>query len=498
MSETTHFEYVFYFLFKTSLLKADGNRWDEPAMFKLDQSQSGIPFEEDKRLFRHDVKPKEPLENWETHWLQGWQALNERYAKAADNPEEGRQYCQQALLGVALVILEDGDTVEPHSVTIAMTEASNTGGADETQQLSFKAKTDRPLLSLRKAGSEAAHLYPFIPTLGGKPFLKHRQLDWTSAGPVLVPMVDGELTPNPVFSVYAFSFGGSLDGLLEDKLVRAPLNRQPLLSSVFARLIIGQWQFARIDTAAKLFRPQLQSRYTAYANYANQYGDARPRCASARLLESQLQEMQVLSNQATFLISRIDSALRTLEINGKNLTRRLAQLCQETPDNPWQLDLGAESGKIQWQPQEDLDKPLLAEYYRRIRRLENHQVYLDAQVKYLNGLQQRWQIYLAQRRRKAGDDLNALLTIFILLVAGPGVTFNTKNLGLEVDAWVMYFILVVLLTPILWRIIGWMGKQLCCIFHDMAFDKLLCRPIFQWLVNLETFRLFRNKEGNLK
>lgn len=394
-----------------------------------------------------------------------------------------------------MVILEDGKTVEPHSVTIAMKEAANTDGADETQLLSFQAKTDTPLLSLRKEGSEAvAHLYPFTPmTLGNKPLLKHLQIEWTQARPVLVPMVEGELTPNPVFSVYAFSFGGSLESSLEDKLVNAPFNRIPLLSSIFERLIVRQWQFGRIDSAAKLLRPELQSRYTAHANYANQYGDVRPRCASARLLESQLQEMQVLSNQATFLISRIDSALKTLEINGKNLTRRLVQLSQETPDNPWQLDLGAESDKIQWQPAVE-DKPLLAEFYRSIRRLENHQVYLDSQIRYMNGLQQRWQIYLAQRRRKAGDDLNVLLTVFVLLVAGPGVTFNTKSLGLSVDNWVIWLVVGVLLIPIVWQIIGWVGKQLCCLFHGMAFDRFLCRSIFQWLDKFEIFRLFRKEK----
>jgi CHASE3 domain sensor protein len=496
MPEQCHFEYVFYYLFRTYLWEAEGNRREEPTMLDLD-TKSSIRFEEDKRLFRHDVPRGESLDNWEKHWLAGWQNLSQLYAQAADNPEQGRQYCQQALLGVALLILEDGDSVEHHTVTIAVKPPPPTKTGDKMQLLRFKAKLNSLLFSLKtNEDKPVAHLHALTPmTPGGKPFLRNLQLEWASTRPVLVPMVEGELTPNPVFSVYGFSFGGSPDSLLEEKLVKAPFNRQPLLSSVFVRLIIRQWQFGRIDEAAKLLRPELQSRYTAYANYANQYGEARPRCARTRQLESQLRNMQMLNNQATFLISRIESALKTLEINGKNLTRRLAQIREETPDNPWQLELGGESDKIQWQPQDELEKPLLAVFYRAIRRLENHKAYLESHVKYLNGLQERWQIYLAQRRSKASDDLNVLLTIFILLVAGPGVTFNSKSLGLQVDAWVMYLVIVLLLIPIAWRMIGWVGKQLCCIFHDMAFDKLLCHRIFRWLEKLETFRLFR-KEDN--
>jgi len=116
-----------------------------------------------------------------------------------------------------------------------------------------------------------------------------------------------------------------------------------------------------------------------YANYANEYQDARPHCASTRQLEYHLQKMQIFCNDAVFLLSRIQSALKTLEINGKNFARRLEEIRHETPDNPWQLDINE---KIQLRAENELS--VLKPFYRAIRRLENHQVYLETQVKYLS------------------------------------------------------------------------------------------------------------------
>jgi len=129
-------------------------------------------------------------------------------------------------------------------------------------------------------------------------------------------------------------------------------------------------------------------------------------------------------------------------------------------------------------------------FYRAIRRLENHQVYIESQVKYLKGLQERWQLYLAQRQTQAGETLNILGTILFLLLAGTGVadtalTFNSKIIGVEISENLVYLMIALLLVPLFWRMSKWVAKKLCCFFHGTRFDQVFfCQ---RWLYELEFF-----------
>jgi hypothetical protein len=419
----------------------------------------------------------EPLKKWTEHLQQGWQ-------KIIKGDQQIEQYCHQALLGVALLILEEGD-VKHHTVNIAL--------ANETHLLRFKAR--HPLFHLEN-GDKKVGLWEFEPmTEGGKPFADHLQFDEINR--VLKPMEPDELSPNPIFSVYGFE--GFTEGTpLENKLVKAPAKRHSLFSTTFTRLIVANWQFKRIDWAAKQLRPQLQAEKVKYANYANEYQDARPHCTSTRQLEYQLQKMQIFCNDAVFLLSRIQSALKTLEINGKNFARRLEEIRHETPDNPWQLDF---KEKIQLRAENELS--VLMPFYRAIRRLENHQVYIESQVKYLKGLQERWQLYLAQRQTQAGETLNILGTILFLLLAGTGVadtalTFNSKLIGVEISEKLVYLMIALLSVPLFWRMSKWVAKKMCCLFHGTWFDQVFCQRVFQWLNELEFFRGFIKLKNHFK
>jgi hypothetical protein len=355
MSNNPSFEYLFYFLFRRDVQSSSGDLLDEPAGW-LDDDK--ILFESDKCQFRYDVPRGEPLNKWTEHFQKGWQKL-------IKGDQQIEQYCHQAILGVALLILDDAD-VKHHTVNIAL--------ANKTHLLRFKAK--HPLFHLENGDKKVA-LWEFEPmTEGGKPFGEHLQFDEINT--VLKPMESDELSQNPIFSVYGFE--GVIESALEKKLVKTPPSskRHSLFSTTFTRLTVANWQFKRIDWAAKQLRPQLQAEKVKYANYANEYQDARPHCASTRQLEYQLQKIQIFCNDAVFLLSRIQSALKTLEINGKNFARRLEEIRHETPDNPWQLDFNE---KIQLRAENELS--VLMPFYRATRRLENHQVYIESQVKYL-------------------------------------------------------------------------------------------------------------------
>ena len=219
------FVYVFFFLFRRYLQKPAGDFWEEPTGLDTMEKASSR-FEEDKRLFRYDID-KAPLKKWETHFQQSWQALQKIYQDKADDPEIGLAYCHQALLGVALVILENGESVAQHTVNIAVED-------ERHRLLSFKVKKP-PLFHLKK-DEQVAHFWEFTPmTEGGKPFSSEvMQFQETPTQLLLKPMALGELMPNPVFSVYGFTFGGSQDNDLINKLELTVSNKGGVIKTYFA------------------------------------------------------------------------------------------------------------------------------------------------------------------------------------------------------------------------------------------------------------------------
>jgi hypothetical protein len=501
-----HFEYVFYFLFRTYLWMEDGSRWDEPTTLGFDTSkrkvlQHGIRFEDDKRLFRRDVPPGESLESWGEHLKRSWRDICRLYTQSFDDKAKAHAYCQKALLGVALLILDDGERVDHHRVSVAVADKKN-------PILRFaQPNYDKPLFRIRTEGlNKTACLQAFVPMVSeNKPFMSHLQLRLgkpdDSTLPRLALFEPGELASNPVFLVYGFSYDGNIDGWKDSVtrllIRRSPFNRPPLLSTVFARLIMRQWQFGRIDEAAKQLRSVVQSRMTYYVNYASQYEGAYLRCSGTWMLGEQLQEMQALSNEAVFLVSRIQGAVQTLEINGDNLATRLEQIRQEAEQVNWQLHFHKESSAkpVQW-PLSDDETPLLEAFNFNINKLQDHTAYLETQLKYLDGLRDRWRLYLENRRTQLGEYLNTLGTVLIFLLAGTGlVTLNVHKdiFGLSFENQLVYLLLIaLLLIPIIWHFGRWLIKLFCCIFHGTWLNTLFCNnPIINWLNSVKFFRWFK-------
>jgi hypothetical protein len=120
-NNSSSFEYVFYFMLRTYLWKEDGSRWDEPPTLGFDPrkrtvSAEGIRFESDKRLFRRDVPAGESLDQWKKHFQLAWQDVCQVYSS---------DFCEKALFGVALLVLDEGETVEQHSVSIDVSDDQN-------------------------------------------------------------------------------------------------------------------------------------------------------------------------------------------------------------------------------------------------------------------------------------------------------------------------------------------------------------------------------------
>lgn len=414
--------------------------------------------------------------------------------------EKAQRYCQNALFGVALVILEESDNIEQHTVTVPVM------GADISQLRFVQVQDSEALFRLNITDFDTtASCYQFKPmTADGREFFKNLcvRLDNEST-PYLAPLQNEEAATNPAFLVCGFSYGShnpQWKTLVESILIGGGSHstRSPLLSPMFTRLIMGQWQFMRIDEAAKQVRFLLQDRNTYYADYAHNSNEARPHCARTRLLENQLQEMHSLNTQAQFILSRIQGALQTLEINGDNLANHLQQIRRQAQPVNAQLQFqNDDTLKRHWQSVED-EVPLLAIFQLSRRKLQDHQAYIEQQVKYLDALRDKWLLYLNKRKSQLGEYLNTLGTVLIFLLAGTTgvVTLNVNKgiLGLNFEDQRIYLVLIaVLLTPILWRFITWIAKGTCCIFHGTWLNRLLCRPVIQWTQSMEFFSWFKKR-----
>ncbi|EDN67412.1 membrane protein [Beggiatoa sp. PS] len=495
---STHFEYVFFFLLRTSLLTEEGELLEEPSRLNFDSrkqtvKQHGIRFEQDKRLFLREATANQSLDNWALELQAGWQSLEALYAEQFDSEEQARHYCQKALLGVALLILDEGASVAHHSVHI-------TSQDKDYQVLRFnKPQSEEFLLNISKSGeAKQAVLHQFRPiTPNGRPMPKSLQLLLADEKPQLAPMISGDFEPNSVFLVCGFTYGGNDDwkNAVEQLLIqKGPANRPALLATIFARLIMGHWQFGRMNEEAKLWRSKLQQINHKYRNYANQDDGARPPCTRTRQLERQLQEMQAYQNEGRLLMSRLQGALQTLDVNGDNLATRLEQIRQVQTDWQIRFDKSGEVDKIKWPPNND-EMPLLASFNLTINKLKDHVIYLKQQIDYLEGLQQQWLLFLRKRHTLSGEQLNTLITLFILLFAGAGATFSINRGSLGIDAenqTLMFIILAVVLIPIVWHFLGWFWRQLCCICYGTWFNKFLCHnTLFDKLRAIEFFGWFK-------
>jgi hypothetical protein len=484
---STQCEYFFFFLLNTQISTADGTSLEEPESLKFGKqvvTQNGLHFEKDKRLFLRGESGGKTLDNWNVHLQQGWDNICQLYAEHFDNQEVAKNYCYQALFGVALVILDDGESVAHHSVHVRSQDK-------EYPLLRFvKPQSAEFLFSIGKAGDDKkAYFHQFVPiTSNGKVSRKNLQLCLSNANtPQLTPFELGELQPNPVFLVCALSYGGGgqwksdVWTLLSQKSAG---NKPPFLVTVFARLIMGQWQFRRMDEEARELRNAIQCINNDYRVYAMQDGGIRPQCTRSRTLATQLQEMQSQKSEARLMMSRLGGALQTLDINGDNLANRLEQIRQAASQQNWQIHFHKidEVKKVKW-PSEG-ETPLLDAFANSITKLKDHKAYITQQIEYLESLQEKWQLFLEKKRTLSGEYLNTLVSILILMLAtttGADFTINKGVFGINVEnqplIWsALLIILFIMVIPIIWHFFGWFWVQLRCIFHGIR--KWFCRNRF--------------------
>ncbi|HID98892.1 MAG TPA: hypothetical protein EYP59_01210 [Thiotrichaceae bacterium] len=290
-------DYLFYFLFRTSRWK-EGEYRQEPLLAFGKLHDFGIPIDTDKRLFRRSAPAQTPLADWPIHLIQAWQNVLQHYSHAfnSDNPylcmDKAVQYCQENLLGVALVIMDD--TLEQHELTLPLYDPQyrQLGNAYFNYDAQLKLFSIR---DLQQTMLEPATFHAFKPSVDKRalkaknwtlrldktqPYLMQMQARFSEHNPVVTLVPEN----NPIFAVYGLAHGDAdrvlapftpaerehrwpvrLQKLLLGADVKGlPLKTTALLNSILARLLIAETVFESLDCEARLLRLILQQKTVGY------------------------------------------------------------------------------------------------------------------------------------------------------------------------------------------------------------------------------------------
>ena len=290
-----------------------------------------------------------------TAWKMILQHYTDAYAEIPPLNDKARKFCETAFLGVVLLIMDED--IKRHQVLMPHRMGND---------LCFALPKFAPQL-LTVAGEQMpdiAKLYAFSAES------KTYALKFAGNQPELVPVQPEATANNPIFAVYAMEHSNGLSQSNEilpwvepfQNFLCVESAEQPgLLNSLLPRLIMLQWQFQRIDIAAKFQRQTLHQSNTLYRNKSDQYLI----CTPNRELEQQLREIEQLRTEADYLSGRLLQAMRTLKITQTNLKHHLEATQYQSR---WQVN---------WQP------PLLEGFSQAINKLDNHQTYLQGEVTYL-------------------------------------------------------------------------------------------------------------------
>ncbi len=470
MNTTNHnLSYEFYFLLRKKV-----EFQQEPRSLSANQSprimQEGIPIDSDKRLFRSksfaphllsddELLHLEPLEDWADHLKTGWEKIQQIYTEHFGHQEvnatEARDFCRQALIGVALLI--NDAHLDSHTITASLRSTIN--------QVDFKPEIGLFQVNYtppdNKGVAAPAILTLFEPQFQAIQQGKHWQLQLDLPVPQLVPIemtknsANPTIAPNPIFAVYGLAHGDleqigeTTTQALQDFLI----NDDPaVLVRVLPRLLIRQWQFTRMDFAAIQVRQHLQT-------CSHLYYQANLPCLSNRQLSDGLQTMAMENAKTSLLLGKLHQAIKTLEIHHNNTKRWLRRARQYSPY--WQ---------VVWQ--HDDDSPLLSHFDADKQKLQNHITYIQGEITYLEGIRQYWHLHFEGRQLAWSEWLGSLGSVLAFLVAVGAASLTAVGIQNTPQADKGSF-----LSPL----INFFNElQATPVFADL--NHLLSQPVAYWLL----------------
>ena len=430
-SSDRNLDYQFYFLLRTHWWQDEKYVYEPFEKFGTLET-IGIQIDTDKRLFRRNAPAQTPLANWQIHLKAAWDNICETYRQAISprNPEQGMdeawQFCQDNLLGVALIIM-DAD-LQRHEITLDLYGSAN----HKLGKSCFSYDAETVLFSIRDKAGEMpapATFHAFTPSIDKWALKNHNwSLRFDKSLPYLMQIESTAQQNYPVFVVYGLAHGDALAALEQDKTWPTalqdvlcgtvgkgqPLKTTAILNSIIARLLISEAVFETLDSEATELRFELQRKTAHYFATPDKTIEDTPNS----VLEDQLREIESLMAKTDYALGRLSQAIKTLEINQENFKWRLSH--QHHEETEWQLD---------WQSGSQYPS-LLEPLYIGLENIKNHVAYINGKLIHLKGAGSRWRSYVAENRQDLTEHLGHVGNIIILLLAlGELFRYNRDNEG---------------------------------------------------------------------
>ncbi len=409
--------YQFFFLMRRYWLE-DDDLTQEPFVesdwIKINQPEGkekgkGVQIDNDKRLFRYDVNPTTPLEEWETHLMLAWHNLKSVYHQAFDAQKikiDSDVFCQKMLLGVGLLIWDKNLTQRQVEIDLQLGQQLQKGIFDCRQSEVWFQIQDH-----QKTMPTPATLHPFelpnhfkqynvaLQLQGEKPFLIERS---NNSGSISFSVL-GILHSDDTDATHEGQWAVELNRLLLGG-GNYTHRKLEIMNVMIARLLINQSVFQMLDYECISLRHKLQKTAGYYNNFDNKTLKNLP----YRKLHDGVSELDKLINRSKHQQARIIQAKETLAINHDNFQHRLSNLTQDHPT--WD---------IQWNFEHKYDKypPLLNKINNNINILQSHATYIGGKLVDVMGAKEYWQSYIKESSHALLESLGHIGHFIVFLVA---------------------------------------------------------------------------------
>ena len=396
-------EYQLYFLMLTYRLR-NGERVLEPQYMKTfaDISPELLhrKMEKDKRVFqarRAHAMNSEDI----SHWIAcTWKQIKDLYDDA------GHNHAETLLASVALVGVADDISQVSFDLTVRDEQSRALG------LMSFSPS--EVLFELKDQADTLQTPVQFLSFQGElqqplkQPLLVERwQLDFSDTV-CFKPIQYEENQNHPMFSMYAVTTGRIADELLAkvQDLVWVADNTEGQCALMFlmTHVLMCQWQASHILTAAGIWQGELDKQNDFYRSLSDNDLTKLP----VKTLQQQLQSMKTQQAETKYMLSRLQRATQTLNINLYNLKNSLEFIADVATQYALVID---------WHLDEKI-AILEKEFAYHIQLVEDRINYIQGSLTHLEASGLRWQVALEKHQ----FSLNHKVTILGYIITA--ITLN--------------------------------------------------------------------------